>query len=93
MVDNSRESPQTCDWKLVRLGCPKPYNSRHLRLPERFQNSLPPSTAGGRLFFQNWFQRRPLRAGHGIPSSTGGISEVSSPGNFPLISRVFMVEW
>ena len=30
----------------VRLGCPKPYNSRHLRLPERFHNCLPPSTAG-----------------------------------------------
>ena len=36
----------------VRLGCPKPYNSRHLRLPERFQNSLPPSTAGGASFFK-----------------------------------------
>ena len=35
----------------VQLGCPKPYNnSRHLRLPERFQNSLPPSTAGGASF-------------------------------------------
>ena len=34
----------------VRLGCPKPYNSRHLRLPERFQNSLPPSTAGDASF-------------------------------------------
>ena len=34
----------------VRLGCPKPYNSRHLRLPERFQNSLPRSTAGGASF-------------------------------------------
>ena len=35
----------------VRLGCPKPYNSRHLRLPERFQNYLPPSTAGDASFF------------------------------------------
>ena len=55
----------------VRLGPPKPYNSRHLRLPEHFQNSLPPSTAGDALFFQKWFRRGPLRAGHGIPSSTG----------------------
>ena len=31
---------------------PKPYNSRHLRLPERFQNSLPPSTAGDASFFR-----------------------------------------
>ena len=40
--DRFREFPSR-----VRLGCPRPYNSRHLRLPERFQNSLPPpSTAG-----------------------------------------------
>ena len=37
----------------VRLGCPKPYNSRHLRLPEHFQNCLPPSTAGGASFFRS----------------------------------------
>ena len=36
----------------VRLGCPKPYNSRHLRLPERFQNSLPAGTAGDASFFR-----------------------------------------
>ena len=29
----------------VRLGVPKPFTSRHLRLPKHFQNSLPPSTA------------------------------------------------
>ena len=34
----------------VRLGSPKPYNSRHLRLPEHFQNCLPLSTAGTPLF-------------------------------------------
>ena len=69
----------------VRLGCPKPYNSRHLRLPEHFQNSLPPSTARDASFFQKWFRRGPLRTGHGIPSSTGGISDdVSGVGNcFP----------
>ena len=36
----------------VRLGCPKSYNSRHLRLPEHFQNYLPPSTAGDASFFR-----------------------------------------
>ena len=36
----------------VRLGSPKPYNSRHLGLPEDFQNCLPPSTAGGASFFR-----------------------------------------
>ena len=60
----------------VRLGCPKTYSSRHLRLPKRFQNSLPPQYGWGRFFFQNWFRIGPLRGGHGIPSSTGGISEL-----------------
>ena len=44
----------------VRLGTPKPYNSRHLKPSERFQNSSP----------RYWFRRGPLRAGHGIPNST-----------------------
>ena len=47
----------------VQLRSPKPYNSRHLRFL-------------GRIFFQKWFQRGPLRAGHGIPSSTEGISDI-----------------
>ena len=59
----------------VRLRCPKPHDSRHLRLPEHFQNSLP-SVRLGTPLFQNWFQRGPLRAGHGIPSSTEGISDL-----------------
>ena len=37
----------------VQLGSPKPYNSRHLRLPEHFQNSLPLSTAGDASFFRS----------------------------------------
>ena len=44
----------------VRLGCPKPYNSRHLRHPEHFQNYLPPSTAGGASFFRSG-------SGEGLP--------------------------
>ena len=44
----------------VRLGCPKPCNSRHLRLPEHFQNYLPPSTAGGASFFRSG-------SGEGLP--------------------------
>ena len=35
----------------------------------------PPQYGWGRLFFQKWFRRGPLRAGHGIPSSTEGIPE------------------
>ena len=37
----------------VRLGSPKSYNSRHLRLSAHFQNSLTPSTAGGASFFRS----------------------------------------
>ena len=37
----------------VRLGSPKPYNSRHMRFPEHFQNSLPPSAAGDASFFRS----------------------------------------
>ena len=60
----------------VRLGCPKPYNSRHLRRPERFQNSLPPSTAGDVSFF---------RIGSGE-----GLSELVT--EFPAVLGVFLIE-
>ena len=67
----SGNSPQEYGWDRPSA---KPYNSRHLRLPEHFQNSLPPVQLGVPLF-QKWFQRGPLRAGHGIPSNTEGISD------------------
>ena len=53
---NSGKTPETLSERFlefpsrVRLVSPKPYNSRHLRLPEHFQNSLPPSTAGDASF-------------------------------------------
>ena len=78
---NSGKTPETLSERFlefpsrVRLGSPKPYNSRHLRLPEHFQNSRPPSTAGDASFFRKWFWKGPLRAGHGIPGSTGGVSD------------------
>ena len=56
---NSGKTPETlseCFLEFpsrVRLGSPKPYNSRHLRLPEHFLNSLPPSTAGDASFFRS----------------------------------------
>ena len=56
---NSGKTPETLSERLlefpsrVRLGCPKPYNSRHLKAPEHFQNSLPPSTAGDASFFRS----------------------------------------
>ena len=74
---NSGKTPETLSERFLefpsrgRLGCPKPCNSRHLKPPEHFQNSLPPSTAGDASFF-----RSGLRGGHGILSSTGRISEL-----------------
>ena len=35
-----------------------------------FPEFSPQQYGWGRLFFQKWFQRGPLRAGHGIPNST-----------------------
>ena len=77
---NSGKTPETLSELFlefpprVRLGCPKPYNSRHLRLPEHFQNSLPPSTAGDASFF---------RSGSGE-----GLSE--SVMEFPAVLCVFL---
>ena len=77
---NSGKTPETLSERFlefpsrVRLGCPKPYNSRHLRLPERFQNSLPPSTAGDVSFF---------RIGSGE-----GLSELVM--EFPAVLGVFL---
>ena len=78
---NSGKTPETLSERFlefpsrVRLGCPKPYNSRHLRLPERFQNSLPPSTAGDASFF---------RSGSGE-----GLSEPVM--EFPAVLGVFLI--
>ena len=78
---NSGKTPETLSERFlespsrVRLGCPKPYNSRHLRLPERFQNSIPPSTAGDASFFRNWFGR--------------GLSELVM--EFPAVLGVFLI--
>ena len=58
----------------VQLGCPKPYNSRHLRLPEHFQNYLPPSTAGGASFFRSG-------SGEGLPEPVM---------EFPAVLGVFL---
>ena len=44
---------------------------------------LSPQYGRGRLFFQKWFRRGPLRAGHGIYSSTGSVSDFYSDPNTP----------
>ena len=77
---NSGKTPETLSELFlelpsrVQLGTPKPYNSMQLKPPEHFQNS-PPQYGWGRLFFRKCFRSGPLRAGHGIPSSTDGMSE------------------
>ena len=79
---NSGKTPETLSERFlefpsrVRLGCPKAYNSRHLRLPERFQNFLPPSTAGNASFF---------RIGSGE-----GLSELVM--EFPAVLGVFLIK-
>ena len=66
-------SPREYGWEPP----PNPKKSRRLRPPEHFQNSLPPPQYDwGPLFSQKWIRRGPLRTGHGIPSSTEGISVV-----------------
>ena len=80
--ENSGKTPETLSERFlefpsrVRLGCPKAYNSRHLRLPERFQNSLPPSTAGDASLF---------RIGSGE-----GLSELVM--EFPAVLGVFLAK-
>ena len=78
--NNSGKTPETLSEHFlefpsrVRLECPKPYNSRHLRLPEHLPNSLPPSTAGDASFF---------RIGSGE-----GLSELVM--EFPAVLRAFL---
>ena len=78
---NSGKTPETLSERFlefpsrVRLGCPKPYNSRHLRLPEHFQNYLPPSTAGGASFFRSG-------SGEGLPEPVM---------EFPAVLGVFLI--
>ena len=56
---NSGKTPETLSEfflefpSRVRLGSPKPYNSRRLKAPEHFQNSLPPQVRLGTFFFRS----------------------------------------
>ena len=59
----------------VRLGSPKPYEIKAFEVCRRVPELSPPQYGWGRLFFQNWCWRGPLRAAHGIPSSTEAQSE------------------
>ena len=69
----SCNSPQEYGWDP-----PSPIIQGIGRLQSISRIPSPPRTAGDTSFFQKWFRRGPLRAGHGILSSTGGISDESS---------------
>ena len=56
----------------VRLGPPKPISFKAFE-GSRALSEFSPAHYGCGFF--SWFWRGPLRAGHGIPSSTGGVSE------------------
>ena len=56
--ERSRKRSKSVSWNSP-LGSPKPYDSRHFRLPEHFQNSLPPSTAGDASFSEVVLERAP----------------------------------
>ena len=56
-------------------GIPQALQFKALEGSRALPEFSPPQYGWGRLFFQKWFRRGSLRAGHGIPSSTGGISD------------------
>ena len=56
-------------------GIPQTLLFKAFEASRTFPEFSPPQYGWGCLFFQKWFRRGPLRAGHGIPSSTEGISD------------------
>ena len=71
-------------------GMPQTLQCKAFEASRAFPEFSPPQYGWGRLFFQKWFRRGSLRAGHGVPSSTGGISERLNFPGFPkggLVSR------
>ena len=71
----------------VRLGSPKPCNSGHLKPPEHESRIPSPPVRLGTLLFSEVVLERPLRAGHGIPSSTGIFLKRQCKGSFPFYKR------
>ena len=92
---NSGKTPETLSEHFlefpsrVRLGCPKPYNSRHSRLPEHFQNSPPPSAAGGASFFRSGSERASQRVME-FPAVLGVFLKIQ-PEYLP--GKVFLTPW
>ena len=57
-------------------GIPQALHLKALEASKAFPELSPPQYDWGRFFFQKWCRRGPLRAGHGIPSSIEGTSEI-----------------
>ena len=78
---NSGKTPETLSERFPGIpvestaGIPQTLLFKAFEASRAFPEFSPPQYGWGRLFFQKWFRRGPLRAGHGIPSSTGGISD------------------
>ena len=51
-------------------GLPQTLQLKVFEASRAFSEFSPPQYGWGRFFFQKWFRRGPLRAGHGLPSST-----------------------
>ena len=91
---NSGKTPETLSERFlefpsrVRLGC------KAFEASRAFPELSPPQYGWGRFFFQKWFRRGPPRAGHGIPSSTGGISDFRTfwdPAFLDLLKAFFFI--
>ena len=82
-----RKRYQSVSWNSLReygWDAPNPIIQGIWRL-QSISRILSPQYGWRRLFFQKWFRRGPLRAAHGIPSSTGGISEYDTDVTMPFI--------
>ena len=56
-------------------GMPQTLQFKAFEGSRAFPEFSPPPVRLETFFLQKWFRRGPLRAGHGIPSSAGGISD------------------
>ena len=72
--EKPRKRSQSVSWNSLEstAGIPQALLLKAFEASRAFPEFYPPLYGWGRLFFQKWFRRGPLRAGHGIPSSTEG---------------------
>ena len=81
----------------VRLGCPKPYNSRHLRLPEQNSRILSPPVRLGALLFSEVVPERASQLPEPVmefPAVLGVFLNCAVfPMNLVLEGRVSFIRW